>query len=198
MRLRTLTALISLFAAPVLAAVSSDTPITFDDLIRQGRTAFLASDLNRAESAYNKACPADLVSTFPVAAAVTCENVLASVDEARGNLVRADQRFLHAVVTAEQAGPAYRPLYCAKLIDLGEHYHRQGRTADAEASLQRAVELARQLTALQPEMLPEALIRLGGLYSDSAQPERGRAPLDGSIGGNNGFREQWQGPASCY
>jgi tetratricopeptide (TPR) repeat protein len=28
-----------------------------------------------------------------------------------------------------------------------------------------------------PQLLPEALIRLGGLYPDSPQPERGRAPL---------------------
>jgi tetratricopeptide (TPR) repeat protein len=179
---------IQLLAVPVYAAgsptadVARDlTSVNFDDLVRQGRAAYLASDLNRAESAYNQACPADLVSTYPVARAVTCDNLLASVDEARGNLALAEQRFLSAVAAAEKAGPAYQSLYCAKLIDLGEHYRREGRTVDAEASLLKAVDLARRLTKAKPELLPEALIRLGGLYSDSAQPERGRAPVEEAL-----------------
>jgi len=183
MRLRTFTALLTILAAPVHAAVTVNPADGFDELVRQGRAAFLASDLDGAESAYNQACPAELVDTYPVAKAVTCENLLASVDEARGNLVRAEQQFLHAVAGAEQAGPAYQPLYCARLIDLGEHYHRQGRTADAETSLLKAVGLARTLTAVKPELLPEALIRLGALYSDSPQPERGRAPLSEALAG---------------
>ncbi len=177
MRLRIHTALILSLTASVYGAPGLEKPAAFDDLIRQGRSAYLASDLDRAEIAYNKACPADLVSTYPAAMAITCDNVLASVVEARGNPARAEQRFLRAVANAEHAGLAFQPLYCAKLIDLGEHYHRQGRTTDAESSLLKAVDLARGLTAVMPELLPEALIRLGSLYPDSPQPERGRAPL---------------------
>jgi tetratricopeptide (TPR) repeat protein len=178
MRLRTLTASLIISAAPVLAAIGTAAKVpSFDDLVQQGRAAFLVSDLDRAEAAYNEACPADLVSTFPVAKAVTCENLLASVDEARGNLSRAEQRYLHAVAGAEQAGPAYRPLYCARLIDLGEHYRRQGEPEKAESTLLKAVALARTIGEERPELLPEALIRLGGAYADSSQPERGRAPL---------------------
>jgi tetratricopeptide (TPR) repeat protein len=177
MRLRTLTALLYTLMAPVYAAAGPEKPTTFDDLIRQGRSAYLASDLDRAEAAYNQACPADFVSTYPAGKAITCDNALASVDEARGNPVRAEQRFLRAVANAERAGLSYQPVYCAKLIDLGEYYHRQGRTADAEVSLHKSVDLARGLTAVMPELLPEALIRLGGLYPDSPQPERGREPL---------------------
>jgi tetratricopeptide (TPR) repeat protein len=163
-------------ATSVIAATVSPAP-GFSDLISQGRAAFLASDLDRAESAYNEACPADLVATYPVVRAVTCENLLATVDEVRGNLARAEQRFLQAVSSAEQAGVAYQPLYCAKLIDLGEHYHRQGQFTESEAALLRAVNLARKLSAVKPELLPEALDRLGALYSESPQPESGRAPL---------------------
>jgi len=177
MRLRIFAALLPVLAAPVFAAANPDKLSRFDDLVRQGRDAFLASDLDRAATAYNQACPADVVATYPVAKEVTCESLLASVDEARGNLARAEQRYLHAVADAEQAGPAYRPLYCAKLIDLGEHYHRQGRTQAAESTLLQAVDLARTLAAVNPELLPEALLHLGGVYSDSPQPERGRAPL---------------------
>jgi tetratricopeptide (TPR) repeat protein len=119
-----------------------------------------------------------------VARAVSCEIDLASVDEARGNLVRAQQRYVHAASTAEQAGPAYLPLYCARLIDLGEHYHRLGRTADAEASLLKAVDVARTLTATKPDLLPEALIRLGGFYADISQPERGRPLLEEALAGH--------------
>ena len=172
----------SVFAAYV--HTDAVNPASVDELLAQGRAAFLASDLDRAESAYTQACPADLISTYPVARAVICETDLASVDEARGNLVRAQQRYVHAASTAEQAGPAYLPLYCARLIDLGEHYHRQGRTAEAEASLQKAVELARKLTAERPGLLPEALIRLGGFYAETSQPERGRGLLEEALAGH--------------
>lgn len=175
MKLRILAAIL-----PVIA-VSAFASLGFDDYVAQGRAAFLASDPVRAESAYNQACPADLVSTYPVPRVVTCENLLATVDEARGNLASAEQRYLHAVADADQAGPAYQPLYCAKLIDLGEYYHRRGRTSEAESSLLKALELARNFTAVKPELLPEALNRLGGLYANSAQPERGRAPLNEAI-----------------
>ncbi len=164
-------------AAPVCAAIGPDVPADFDAIIRQGRAAFFASDADGAEAAYNQACPADLVTAYPVAKAVTCENLLASVDEARGNLARAEQRNLQAVSGAEQAGPAYQPLYCAKLIDLGEFYRRHGRTTEAEASLTKAVDIARKLTSVVPGLLPQALIRLGAVYSDMGQSERARAPL---------------------
>src|SRR6185437_10929149 len=158
MRLRTFTALFFISAARVLAGIGTAGQVpSFDELVLQGRAAFLVSDLDRAEAAYNKACPAELVGEFPVAKAVTCENLLASVDEARGNLSRAEQRYLHAVAGAEQAGPAYRPLYCARLIDLGEHYRRQGELDKAETTFLRAVELARTIGAERPILLPEAL-----------------------------------------
>jgi tetratricopeptide (TPR) repeat protein len=177
MRLRTLTILIPLLAATVAAAAGPDSSASFDDLIRQGRAALLAADPARAESAYNQACPADRVSTYPVAKEATCENALASVDEVRGNLDRAVQRYVHAVAVAEQAGPAYEPLYCARLIGLGEFYHHHGQDSEAESSLLRAVSVARSLTGIKPELLSAALIRLGGFYSDSSRPERARAPL---------------------
>jgi tetratricopeptide (TPR) repeat protein len=181
MRHLPIAALIPIVAFPVFAAAGSENSSGFDDLIQQGRSALLAADPARAESIYNQACPADFVSAYPVAKAVTCENALASVDETRGNLSRAEQRYVHAVNAAERAGPAYRPLYCARLIDLGEYYHHHGRGAEAEASFLKAVELARGLTGT-PQLLPEALIRLGGLYADSPTPERGRVPLSEALG----------------
>jgi tetratricopeptide (TPR) repeat protein len=177
MRTTILIALFPTFAAPLFSASVLVDSHAFDDLIAQGRAAFLASDLDRAESDYNQACPAGVTESYPVAKAVTCEDSLASVDEARGDLPRAERQFLRAVSLAEQAGPAYLPLYCARLIDLGEHYHRAGRAADSEATFQKAVDIARSLTATQSALLPGALVHLGRLYSDSAQPERGRAPL---------------------
>jgi tetratricopeptide (TPR) repeat protein len=168
--------LISLAAGSTADATGLGNSSRFDELIRQGRAAFLASDPDRAESAWKQACPAD-VAAYSVAETVTCEDLLASVDEARGNLTRAEQRYLQAVSLAEQAGKAYQPLYCARLVDLGEFYHRRGKTAAAEEVLRKAVDLARQLTATVPDLLPNALIRLGSLDADSARPERGRAPL---------------------
>ncbi len=169
--------LISLAAGSTADATGLDNSSRFEELIRQGRAAFLASDPDRAESAWQQACPADAIAAYSVAETVTCENLLASVDEARGNLARAEQRYLHAVSLAEQAGKAYQPIYCARLVDLGEYYHRRGNTAAAGEILRKAVALARQLTVTVPDLLPKALIRLGSLDADSAHPERGRAPL---------------------
>jgi tetratricopeptide (TPR) repeat protein len=176
MRLIHLAAFISIAASSAFAMVSPEIAPGFDELIGKGRAAMLASDPVRAESAYNLACPPDLVSAYPVAWLVTCENALASVDETRGNLSRAEQRYVHAVTVAEQAGPAYRPLYIARLIDLGEFYHHQRRFPEAETRHLKAVELARAFPD-NTRLLPEALVRLGGLYADSPSPERGRAPL---------------------
>jgi tetratricopeptide (TPR) repeat protein len=182
MRIGSVTPIVLLFTGITFSGAVFSAPVTgdlsgFDDLIAKGRAAFGESDIDRAESAYNQACPADFSNTYAVVKLVTCDNVLASVDEVRGNLARAKQRYLHAVAAAKQAGPAYQPLYCARLIDLGEHYRRQGLAAEAEATLLNSVELARELTGAKPDLLPLALIRLGSVYSESSQPERGRAPL---------------------
>jgi tetratricopeptide (TPR) repeat protein len=178
MRLRTPIAILTVVAAlPAQSMLRASAADGFDDLVKEGRAAFLAADTERAATFYDRACPADSAGTYAIARAVTCENLLASVDEARGNLARAEQRYLHAVTTAEQAGPAYLPLYCARLIDLGEYYGRHGQPATAESRLHQAADIARALGTVRPELLPEALIRLGRLYSWSDQPERGRAPL---------------------
>ena len=163
--------LILLAARPTAAATGPGNSPRFEELIRQGRAAFLASDPDRAESAYHEACPDDAIAVYSVAEAVTCENLLASVEEARGNLARAELRYRESASRAERAGKAYQPIYCARLIDLGEFYHRRSRMAAAGQTLQRAADLARQLTAMVPDLLPKALIRLGSFYADSPHPE---------------------------
>ncbi len=173
--------LISLASGSTASATGLANSPRFEEWIRQGRAAFLAADTDGAESAYNSACPADAVASYPVADAVMCENLLASVEEARGNLDRAEQRYRKAAARAEQAGEAYRPIYCVRLIDLGEYYHRRRRLDAAEQTLRNAAGLARQLTAAVPDLLPKALIRLGSLYADSPYPDRGRAPLDEAL-----------------
>ena len=173
--------LISLASGSAAAATGLANSPHFEELIRQGRAAFLASDAVRAESAYNEACPAEAVNSYPVADAVMCENLLASVEEVRGNLARAEKSYEEAAAHAEKAGSAYAPIYCVRLIDLGEYYHRRGRLAEAEQTLRRAADLARQLTTAVPDLLPKALIRLGSLDADSSHPDRGRAPLSEAL-----------------
>jgi tetratricopeptide (TPR) repeat protein len=169
--------LLSFAAGSMTAATRSGNPARFAELIRQGRAAFLAADPDRGEAAWREACPADASAADSVGEAVTCENLLASVEEARGNLARAEQRYVRAAARAEQAGTPYLPIYCARLVDLAEYYHRRGRLAEAEQMLLKAVDLARRLERVVPALLPQALIRLGSLYADSPKPERGRGPL---------------------
>ena len=172
--------LLTLGAGLALAATTPRKSSGFAELISQGRAAFLASDFDRAASSYGQACSADSIAAYAGAKAILCESLLASVDEARGNLLRAEQRYVHAAASAEEAGSAYQSLYCARLIDLGEFYRRRGQSTQAEQTLVKSVGIARALVH-GSDLLPEALIRLGGLYSESAQPERGRAPINEAL-----------------
>ncbi len=163
-------------AEPLKIPTGSNAATSYEDWVRQGRAAFLAGDPDQAEFAYRQACAVTAGNPHPLAREITCENLFASIDEARGNTVRAEELYARAVSDAERAGVAYLPVYCARLIDLGEYYRRHGKDESAEGSLLKATALARRLPEYG-ELLPEALTRLGGYYAQSPQPERGRAPL---------------------
>jgi tetratricopeptide (TPR) repeat protein len=156
---------------------------SFENLLREGRAAYLGADVRSAEEYYRKACPADLLSSFPPNKLAACEHHMAVVDEAQGRNEIAEQRYLRSLRAWERCEPGVRAAHVTTLMNLGEFYRQRRRFADSERILLHSVELARTGEKDTPHQIPETLSRLGGLYGNTQDPERGRAPLLEAIAG---------------
>jgi tetratricopeptide (TPR) repeat protein len=172
-------ALLSLFVLSVGALAASD----FDSLIKQGRAAFLASDLASAQTAYTEACPAEKMAAFPLQRIALCEHSLGTVAEASEHGDEAASRYFKSLAAFEQLGPPYVAHAVATLTNLGALYRRQQRLSDAERVLARALDLAREAAATDPESYAITLSRAGALAIDLNQPERARNLLGEAIAG---------------
>jgi hypothetical protein len=93
-------ALLSLLVLSVGALAASD----FDSLIKQGRAAFLASDLVSAQTAYTEACPAEKMAAFPLQRIALCEHSLGTVAEASEHGDEAASRYFKSLAAFEQLG----------------------------------------------------------------------------------------------
>jgi tetratricopeptide (TPR) repeat protein len=110
-----------------------------------------------------------------------CEHNAGAVDEANGENARAEAHYLRAHSIWEQLGPESSFWNAVTLSSLGRLYTSDGKLADAEKNLTRALTLARTVEAAHP-MLPVVIgSRLGALYGQTGLPERGRPLLDESI-----------------
>jgi tetratricopeptide (TPR) repeat protein len=174
-------AILAMLILSAVAVAGSD----FDSLIKQGRAAFLAFDLDAAQTAYTRACPPEKIATFPLQNVALCEHILGTVSEARDRGDEAVSRYLKSLAAFEKLGRPYLPHTVSTLTNLGELYRHQRRLTDAEKMLARALELSRTLTGSDPELYDVALSRAGALYSDLDQPERARSMLGEAI---DGFR----------
>jgi tetratricopeptide (TPR) repeat protein len=126
-------------------------------------------------------CAPALTSNSTLATVAACNHKLAGIDYARGRLDQAEAHYRQAVAAWEQTGDAYLQPWAITLMDLGQLYRRQRRTADAEKQLRQAIGIARRIESKHPELYPEALSRLGGVYGESDQSERGRPLLNDAI-----------------
>ena len=170
-------AILSIFIISAGAAAADD----FDSLIKQGREAFLAYDLDAAQDAYAKACPAERVPAFPLQKAALCEHSSGTVAEARQRGDEAATHYLKALSALEKLGPPSLALTAATLTNLGTLYRREHRTADAEKMLTQALELSRTVAGTNPDLYAIALSRSGALYGDLDQPDRARQMLDEAV-----------------
>jgi tetratricopeptide (TPR) repeat protein len=119
-------------------------------------------------------------STLPAIA--VCNHRLAVSDNAVRHTAQAEVHYLRALAAWEQTSGMYLQPWCISLMDLGQLYRQQRRVPEAEKLLLQALDMARRIEAQSPETYPEALSRLGGLYGESDQPERGRPLLTEAIG----------------
>lgn len=172
-------AILSLLILSASALAAGD----FDSLIKQGRAAFLALDLDTAQAAYNQACPAEKMAAFPLQRIALCEHLLGTVAEAREHGDEAAGHYLKSLAVFEQLGRPYLPHTISTLTNLAALYRRQQRLNDAEKMLARALELSRDLAATDPETRAITLSRAGALANDLNQPERARNLLGQAIAG---------------
>src|ERR1700733_9645960 len=71
------------FLSVLILSASALAAGDFDSLIKQGRAAVLALDLDAAQTAYAQACPAEKMAAFPLQNVALCEYLLGTVAEAR-------------------------------------------------------------------------------------------------------------------
>ena len=164
----------TLWPAAAFAANASDT------LWKQGSAAFAASDYESARHYFGQACAPEIESRSPVEIGL-CEHELGLVDYADGRVEQAEHHYLGALSAWERAGKRYNAKHVATLISLGRLYHAGHRFEDAARVLTRALELARPLEAVNPQLTAIALSRLGGLYSVSGDADQGRSVLHEAI-----------------
>jgi tetratricopeptide (TPR) repeat protein len=171
------------FLSIFILSAATVTAADFDNFISQGRAAFVAWDLDAAQTAYAQACPAEQMASFPLQEIAVCEHELGVIAEARGNDDEAGSRYLRALAAWEKLGRPYLAQNIATMTNLGALYRRRHRLNDAEEILGQALRLSKTLTGLDRELYAMALSRLGELYSDLDQPGQARPMLEEAIAG---------------
>jgi tetratricopeptide (TPR) repeat protein len=178
MRTKLVFALLSL--SPSLAIAAAGAPGDFDQLIKQARAALTNFDLDSARALLGQACrPEASVSETSVRAAI-CESEAGAIEESASHTDAAESHYRRALSSWLQLEPGHAAYHAATLMNLGSVYRTQDRRAEAESMLTQAFELVRQ-TAGEERLLAVVTSRLGGFYSESGTPERGRPLLNQAI-----------------
>jgi tetratricopeptide (TPR) repeat protein len=153
----------------------------FDSLIRQGREAFLAYDLDIARNFYAQACPVEQTAALPLQEIAVCEHELGAVAEAGGNYEEAGSRYLTALQVWKKLGHPYLAHNIATMTNLGALYRRQHRLSDAEKILSQALAAAKTLSGSDPGLYAIVLSRAGALYGELDRPDDARSMLEEAI-----------------
>ena len=175
MRSKLLPGLIGLLVS--LAAASGATA-DFDRLIKQAHAALAKFDPDSARDLLARACPAE-VSASETETAV-CESETGAVESAAGHADAAELHYKRALSIWTRLAPDDAAYHAATLMNLGSLYRTQGRTPEAEGMLTQAYALALNQVE-RDRLLAVAASRLGGFYSESSSPERGRPLLNQAI-----------------
>jgi len=178
----------TLISYPLLATLLTTHAFAVPDfrqLIHQGQAALAVADLPGAETFFLQACDNAEQDTTgnPLSHEMraSCEHHLAIVDEARGDLDKAAGRLRRALLEWPQAGPAFQASYATSLMNLGELYRKLGRLSEAEEHLVHAMNLSRDMQVEHPQVYPEALCRLAGVYVELDKAAQARPLLMESI-----------------
>jgi tetratricopeptide (TPR) repeat protein len=162
---------------PPFAAASND----FDRILKQGRLALSAADLNSAQTLFNQACAGNNAETHPPQQTALCEHEIGVLEETRGHSGDAEKHYLKALAIWEDLSEDYQAPHAGTLMSLSGIRREQHRLGEAEALLTKAIALAERSASDRPELYPMALSRLGSLYADSGQLDRARRTLNEAI-----------------
>jgi tetratricopeptide (TPR) repeat protein len=155
-------------------------PGDFDQLIGQAKAALTKFDPDSARALLSQACEPMASVRDPSVRAGICESEAGAIEETAGHIDVAELHYRNALSTWNRLAPGHAAYHAATLMNLGSVYRTQGRRAEAENMLTQAFELVRQ-TAGEDRLLAVVTSRLGGLYSESGTPERGRPLLNQAI-----------------
>jgi tetratricopeptide (TPR) repeat protein len=173
MRIKLLCGLLGLsYSGAVAAGATAD----FDQLIKQSHAALTKFDLNSARDVLSRACPPE---TDTPARTAICESETGAIEEAAGHTDTAELHYRQALSIWSGLAPGHAAYHAATLMNLGSLYRAQHRAAEAEDSLKQAFDLAQ--TTGEDRLIAVVTSRLGGFYSESGTPERGRALLNQAI-----------------
>jgi len=166
-----------LLSPVVCLAAASGAPGDFEQLMKQAHTALTRFDLDAARAILNQVCPAPGAS----ATAAICETETGAVEEASGRTGAAELHYRNALSIWERLAPEHAAYRAATLVNLGSLYRTGRRTKEAENMLTQGLDVARQTTIGRDQVLAVAASRLGGFYSETDAPERGRPLLNQAI-----------------
>jgi tetratricopeptide (TPR) repeat protein len=167
--------LLGLLGLSSSVAVAGGAPGDFDQIIKQAHVALTKFDPESARALLSQACQPEDSS---VRTAV-CEAETGAIEEAAGHADGAESHYRRALSIWSELSPDHAAYHAATLMNLGSLYRTQRRSAEAENMLTQAFDLARHTG--DGRLLAVVSSRLGGFYSESDTPERGRALLNQAI-----------------
>lgn len=149
----------------------------FGTTMRQGQDTLARADYPAAEGFFTAACGEPFGASLTPDMRASCEHHLAIIDEAHGNYSMAQTRLSRALMLWHDAGARFLPSYVMSSLNLGELLREQGRLEEASAHFQEARDVARTIRSAYPQLYPEVLSRIAGLYVPLGTPELGRPLL---------------------
>ena len=158
-------------------AIASVAPGNFDQTIAQVHAALAKPDPDSARALLSQACQPEATASARTA---ICETETGAIEEAASHPDTAESHYRRALAIWNEVAPDHAAYHAVTLMNLGSVYRTQGRAAEAETALTQAFDLARQ-TPGEDRLLAVVTSRLGGFYSESGTPERGRPLLNRAI-----------------
>jgi tetratricopeptide (TPR) repeat protein len=110
-----------------------------------------------------------------------CESRQALLDSDSGRSADAERHYLKSFSLFDQLGLYYRPAAITILMNIGCFYREINRLADAEQILLKALRMEQDLPPASALRVAMIRSRLGDVYSETPDPEKGRVLLTGAL-----------------
>jgi tetratricopeptide (TPR) repeat protein len=180
MRIKLVFGLLGFLSLSSSVAIAAEASGDFDRLVKQAHAALTKFDVESARALMSRACQPEPVASDVSVRTAVCESEMGAIEEAAGHVDAAETHYHRSLSIWGQIAPDHAAYRAATLMNLGSVYRAQRRPAEAEDMLTQAFTITRQTTG-EDRLLAVVTSRLGGFYSESGTPERGRALLNQAI-----------------